>query len=172
MAMTPKKELFVAEYLKDLNASAAALRAGYSPKTAASQGGRLLQSVEVRQAIDAAMTKRAERVNVQADDVLRELASVGFIDIGEAFDDEGSLLPLKKMPASVRRAVSSIETSSQVLDDGKAVFVTKVKFWDKLKALELIGKNLKMFTDLHEHSGKFTLEQWLIDTAAKKGNPT
>lgn len=170
MAMTPKKALFVAEYLKDLNASAAALRAGYSPKTAASQGGRLLQSVEVRQAIDAAMVKRAERVNVQADDVLRELANVGFIDIGEAFDDEGSLLPLKKMPASVRRAVSSIETSSVVLDDGKATFVTKVKFWDKLKALELIGKNLKMFTDMHEHTGKLSLES-LINEAMKPKEP-
>lgn len=74
---------FVREYLIDLNCTQAAIRAGYSPKTAYSQGQRLLKSVEIRASIDAAMEKRAVRTQISADDVLRELIGIATADTNE-----------------------------------------------------------------------------------------
>jgi len=71
--MTPKQEQFVAQYLLDLNATQAAIRAGYSKKTAASQGERLLRNVEIRSAIQAAQAARSKRTDVNQDDVIRGL---------------------------------------------------------------------------------------------------
>jgi phage terminase small subunit len=81
MALTPQKARFVQEYLVDLNATQAALRAGYSPKTAYSQGARLLKDVEVAKAIAAAQGERAERAKKSADDVIAELEAIGFMEL-------------------------------------------------------------------------------------------
>lgn len=72
MSLTPKQEAFVREYLIDLNATQAATRAGYSAKTAEQQGSRLLRNVQVAAALSEAQTKRAERVEIDADYVLRQ----------------------------------------------------------------------------------------------------
>lgn len=157
MALTPKQNAFVAEYLKDLNATQAAIRAGYSQKTAHVQGPRLLENVEVKRSIDEALERRAARVEVKADDVLRELLRLAMVDIGEAFDEKGALKPLHEMSPDVRRAISGIEVE-EIWDFGdgdertSAGRVRKVKFWDKKGALELLGKHLKLFTDRVEHS--------------------
>jgi phage terminase small subunit len=76
--LTPKQERFVAEYLVDLNATQAAVRAGYSRKTASSQGERLLRNVEVSKAIKAGQKKRVAKSEITAERVLTELAGVGF----------------------------------------------------------------------------------------------
>lgn len=168
MALTARQHRFVQEYLVDLNATQAALRAGYSEKTAEHQASRLLGNVGVKSAIDAALAARAARVEVKSDDVLRELLRLAMVDVTEAFDDAGKLRPLKDMPADLRRAIASIEVESQAsgelreLDDGAqvqgdAVTVTKLRFWDKVKGLELLGKHLKLFTDRVEHSGAVSI---------------
>lgn len=72
MSLTPKQEAFVREYLLDLNATQAAIRAGYSAKTAEVQGCRLLRNAQVSAAVTEAQTKRAERVEIDADYVLRQ----------------------------------------------------------------------------------------------------
>ena len=74
--LTAKQSLFVAEYLKDLNATQAAIRAGYSQKTANEQGARLLAHVSVRQAIDTAMEARTQRLQRTADEVLRDISDI------------------------------------------------------------------------------------------------
>ncbi len=143
--LTARQQAFVREYLVDLNATQAAVRAGYSPKTAEVQGSRLLRFVQVAAAIDEALKARAARVEASADDVLRELTRLALVDVGEAFDAEGRLLPLASMPAEVRRAIVSMETG--------ALGVVKVRFADKVKSLELLGKHHKLFVDKVEHSG-------------------
>lgn len=147
MSLTPKQSAFVAAYLVSLNATQAAIAAGYSEKTAHSAGPRLLGNVDVKRAIDEALARRAERVEVKADDVLRELLRLATVDIGQAFDAEGKLKPLHEMPADVRRALAGVEVTSHA-DVGT---LTKVKFWDKTRALELLGKHLKLFTEKVEH---------------------
>jgi phage terminase small subunit len=153
-----KQDAFVREYLVDLNATQAALRAGYSSSSAASQGARLLKNAKVRDAIDAAKRAQQERVEITADTVLRELLRIARVDVGEAFDnDTGALKPLKDMPEDVRRAISGVEVDELWGGGGRDRIeigqTRKVKFWDKVKSLELLGKHLKMFVDKMEHSG-------------------
>jgi phage terminase small subunit len=81
MTLTAKQQRFVSEYLIDLNATQAAIRAGYSPETAYSQGARLLKNVEVEAAIAEAQGRRAERARKSADDVEDELESIAFMDL-------------------------------------------------------------------------------------------
>jgi phage terminase small subunit len=166
VSLTPKQARFVAEYLKDLNGTQAATRAGYSAGTAESQASTLLRNPKVRAAVDEALERRAERVEVKTDDILRELLRLATTDIGQAFDEEGRLKPLHAMPVAVRRAISGIETE-ELFEGGGAERVRignvrKVKFWDKTKALELLGKHLKLFTDKVEHSVDQTLEALVL----------
>jgi phage terminase small subunit len=157
MALTPKQNAFVAEYLKDLNATQAAIRAGYSARTAEKIGSENLQKPEIRGPIDEALSRRAERVEVKTDDVLRELLRLAMVDIGQAYDAAGHLKPLHEMPEDVRRAIAGLE--SRV--DGEGATILKVKFWDKTRGLEMLGRHLKMFTDKVEHSGAVTIETTL-----------
>ena len=81
MPLTPKQHRFVAEYLVDLNATQAALRAGYSPRTAPQQGSRLLKNVEVQAAIAAQQAQQLEVVEVRIEDVLRDLKAIAHTDL-------------------------------------------------------------------------------------------
>jgi phage terminase small subunit len=164
VALTPRQSRFVAEYLTDLNAKAAAIRAGYRESGAQVAGSRLLSNVKVSQAIAEALERRATRVEVKADDILRELLRLATTDIGKAFDVNGNLLPLHQIPEETRRAIAGVEATSK--DDGSTV--TKVKFWDKTKGLELLGKHLKLFTDKVEHSADASLESLILAARAKK----
>lgn len=82
-SITPKQQRFVDEYIIDLNATQAAIRAKYSSKTAASQGERLLRNVEVQQAIQKAQANRSERTGIEADDVLRKWWELANVDVNE-----------------------------------------------------------------------------------------
>lgn len=161
MPLNPKQAAFVREYLVDLNATQAALRVGYSKKTAYAQGARLLKNVEVAKAINAAQDRRADRVEVKADDVLRELMRIGMCDIRQAYTTEGRLKPIHEMPEDVARAIGGVETEELWENDGedgervRVGDVRKVKFWPKVQALELLGKHLKLFTEKHEHRHNF-----------------
>lgn len=168
MALGVKQARFVAEYLKDLNATQAAIRAGYSVGTAHVQGPRLLSNVRVRAEIDAALKRRAERVEVRADDILRELLRLATVDIGQAFNVDGTLKPIHEIPEDVRRAMSGVEVEEFDHDDGPTGRVRKVKFWDKTRGLELLGKHLKLFVDRVEHSGGLTLEQIIAKAAEEE----
>lgn len=157
MALTRRQQTFVNEYLVDLNATQAAVRAGYSKKTANEQGARLLAHVSVAAAIQKGMDERSARTGITADKVLQELAKLGFSDPRKVFDDNGNLLPVTKFSDDVAAAVSSIEVVTTRLPGGEATEVehtSKIKFWDKRGSLELLGKHLKLFVDRHEHTGK------------------
>lgn len=170
--LAPRQAKFVAEYLVDLNATAAAIRAGYSQRSAAERGYELLQNSRVRAAIDEAMRRRQERVEVRADDVLRELLRLATVDVGQAFDEHGALRPLQEIPEDVRRAISGIETIEEEIAEERMGFVRRVRFWDKTKALELLGKHLKMFADKVEVSADGSFGEMLKaarERAAKRG---
>lgn len=167
MALNPKQNRFIAEYLVEPNAHTAAVKAGYSPKTARVQGPRLLSNAVIKREIEAALKRRSERVEVKQDDVLRALVNVLNIDIGRCFDEHGRLLQLHEMPEDARKAIASVEVTeiweraSDNPKDGKPVAIgtlSKLKLLDKMKAIELAGKHLGLFTEKVEHSGTVSIE--------------
>lgn len=149
--LTAKQRAFCREYLVDLNATQAAIRAGYSENSATEIGFENLSKPHIHREVQRMMNERAERVEVTADMVLRELIGIATVDLSEAFDEFGALKPIKDIPKNVRKAIAGIETLQ--IGDGAGT-VKKVRFWDKNKSLEMLGRHLKLFVDKVEHTGK------------------
>lgn len=135
--LTPKQQAFVAEYLIDLNATQAAIRAGYSEKTANEQGSRLLANVSVQAAIQEAMDKRSEKVEITQDYVLKTIK-----ETIERCSQKQPILDNQGNPVLV-------ETPN-----GELAQVFKFDSQAVLKGAELLGKHLKLFTEKMEHTGK------------------
>lgn len=172
--LTPKQRAFVREYLIDLNATQAAIRAGYSEKTARQIGDENLSKPDIRAAIDAAMELRAKRTEITADMVLKELAKIGFADIRKAIKWQGTLVTEEENPDGgdtlvIKNVVTNNVTlvSSDEIDDDTAAAISeisqnstggiKLKMHDKKAALVDIGRHLGMFTDKVEHSGDMSV---------------
>ena len=150
--LTPKQQLFVMEYLVDLNATRAARAAGYSERTAESQGSRLLSNVKVAAAIQEAMDKRAAEVGLTSKRVLEEVQHAAFLDPIELFADDGRLLPLRDMPERARRAISGIEVEEIYEGRGEdrhlVGYLKKIKLVSKEGTLTLAGRHLKLWKDV------------------------
>lgn len=143
MALTPKQKRFVAEYLVDLNATAAAKRAGYSEKTACEQAARLLANVKVQTAVQEAEQARQERTEITQDMVLREMSKLAFFDIRKMFDKNGKPLDISALNADTAAALVGLDVQDVTDNDGNYIgFVKKYKMADKIRALELLGKHL------------------------------
>lgn len=143
--LTPKQRLFVAEYLVDLNATQAAIRAGYSRKTAFSIGVENLKKPLVQNAIHAALKDREKRTQVTQDKVIAEIAKVAFGDMREVMSwgpDGVRLKPSSEIPDDAAAFVA--EVSETTTETGGSL---KLKTNDKLRALELLGRHFGMFKD-------------------------
>lgn len=145
--LTDKQKCFCEEYLVDLNATQAAIRAGYKPKTARSQGQRLLTNVNIQQYLQQLMDERSKRTEITADRVLEELAAIAFSDRTELAQvgkhGEVNFTPTEQLPDEIKKIIAGIE-------NGK--YGTKVTTYDKVKALELLGKHLGLFTSGADNS--------------------
>lgn len=144
--MTPKEKVFAAEYLIDLSPMHAALRAGYSPGAARDASKWINPNSDkfrpkLKAQIDKLMAERSKRTGVTADRVLVELARVGFADVTAMVDPINGRLK-EDLTADDRAAVAAVHVRT-----GEAGDEYDVRFWDKIKALELIGKHLGMWTD-------------------------
>lgn len=144
MSLNAKQQRFAQEYLVDLNATQAAIRAGYSKKAAEVTGHRLLSNAKVASAIAIAQKKRSSRTEITQDRVLEELARIGFSDLRRAFDAHGNLLRPEEWPDDMASAISSVEVVTKNLGDGEIERVHKIRTWDKNTALEKIAKHLNM----------------------------
>jgi phage terminase small subunit len=149
--LTPKQERFVLEYIVDLNATQAALRAGYSPKTAMEQGYQLLQKTSVAQAVQAAKAAQAERTGLTADRVLQEIARLAFVDLRKLFAADGSLKPITDLDDDTAAALASVQVDElweQVDDHRQPVGQTKkIRLWNKTENLTLLAKHLRLLVD-------------------------
>ncbi len=151
--LTAKQQRFKEEFLVDLNATQAAIRAGYSEKTAYSQGQRLLKNVEVQAAIRQAMQERSERTQITQDQVLREFAVVGFATMGNYLDfgDDGQVrLDFSDLTPEELAVISEITQSVHTEgkgDDAKTVTRIKFKLHNKLSALDSMARHLGMYND-------------------------
>lgn len=149
--MTDKQQRFIEEYLIDLNATQAAIRAGYSTKTAEQIGFQLLNKTSVSEEIKKKMAERSKRTGINADRVLDELAKIAFANAKDIINFED---------ASVRKGaneddlacVQSVKVKKQTSDKGE-LEERQVTMYDKKAALELLGRHLGMWKDKVEVSG-------------------
>ncbi len=157
--MTNKQKRFCEEYLIDLNATQAAIRAGYSPDSARQSGSDNMNNPYIRARIDKAIAEQSKRTGVNADRVIRELAKIAFVNSDNVIDADTAKLK-DDVTADDTAAISSVRVKTIPTADGEGV-EREIKLADKTKALELLGKHLGIFTDKVEHSGT-------IDTGSRE----
>lgn len=139
-----KQQLFVDEYLIDLNGTQAAIRAGYSAKTANEQASRMLANVSIQQAISEKMAERSKRTGVNQDRVVQELAKIAFLKMTDVVDHNGKIRD--NASEDDLSCIESIRYKHSDTDTGSST-EREVKTASKLKALELLGKHLGMWND-------------------------
>ena len=150
--LTDKQQRFVDEYLIDLNATQAAIRAGYSEKTAAAIGAENLIKPNIQNAIQEAQAKRQEQTQIDAAYVLKRLVEIDQMDVLDIMDDQMKIRPVNEWPKVWRQYVVNLENLE--LSDGEGCF-KKIKWPDKVKNLELLGRHVSVgaFKDKIVHSG-------------------
>lgn len=164
MALKAKQKRFIEEYLVDLNATQAAIRAGYSPESAGSIGSENLKKPEIRARIDHAMAERSKRTGINADRVLRELGRIAFVDPSQVIDlNTAEVKPdaSKDDLATIAGIKVKYVPHKDFDEDGEPIIEQaierEVRLVDKLKALELCGKHLGMFKDNQESVAPVTV---------------
>lgn len=169
--LTAKQEMFVREYLVDLNATQAALRSGYSAKTARAIGTENLSKPAIGQAIAEAMKNRARRTEITADRVLQELARIAFFDIRRLYRDDGSMKAPHELDDEAAAVLSGVDVTEEFAGSGEdrehVGYTKKARVFDKGAALTLAMRHLGMLKDKVEHSGSMTLAQ-LINQSQEK----
>lgn len=149
--LTAKQQRFVDEYLIDLNATQAAIRAGYSPSTANEQGARLLVNVSISSAISQAMAHRSRRTGITQDRVLRELAKIAFVNANDVIDPDSATVRQDAAEEDLS-CIQSVKVKTSESDMGSSS-EREIKLADKLRALELIGKHLGLFDKRDQNIG-------------------
>lgn len=149
-----KQRRFADEYLLDLDGAAAYRRAGYRVKdsnVAAACASRLLGTARVAAYVAKKQAKHLDRYDVTAERVIRELAIVGFSDLRDYTVDAYGHVALGE--GETGRAVQSIKRRVQADEDGNETIETEIKLWEKTSALQMLGRHLKLFTDVVEVRG-------------------
>jgi phage terminase small subunit len=147
--LTAKQTLFVEEYLVDLNGKQAAVRTGYSAKSAEVQASRLLRNTAVQAALGEAMQARSQRTKVTADRVVAELAKLAFADMRDYWPRPGETIDLHRLDEDRTAAVEEISISETVDPAGVLHRRTRLKLHDKKGALDSLARHLGMFVDRH-----------------------
>ena len=149
--VNPKRERFCQEYVIDLNATQAAIRAGYSPKTAQPASARLLSNVMVSARIAELQAKVTTKLEITAERILNELARIAFFDIRKLYHDDGRLKEPIDLDEDTARAISAVDAcATKITSDDKirtSERTTKIKASDKKGALDLLAKHLGLFNE-------------------------
>ena len=143
--LTAKQKRFVEEYLIDLNATQAAIRAGYSPNSARDIGSENLTKPHIRARVEEALAERSKRTGINADRVVRELARIAFVNAADLINFETATIA-EGASEDDTAAIASVRVKTIPTDAGEGV-EREIRICDKLKALELLGKHLGMFNN-------------------------
>jgi phage terminase small subunit len=154
--LTAKQARFVAEYLIDLNATQAAIRAGYSAKVANREGARLLSKAVIAAAIAEAQAAQNKRLALTADEAREQNAFIAKFDPAGLFNAQGALLHVTEMPRHVRCALKAIKVVRKNLTTGDGVTdtVLEVQFWDKGAAIDREYKHYGLLVDRVQVTGE------------------
>ncbi len=160
--LTDQQALFAREYLKDLNATKAYIRAGYSPNGASTGASELMSTSAVRDEVARLDAHRVSAADVSAISILRELNRLATFRTADMFDERGNLKPPKDWTPEMSASVASFEVVARNLSagDGSTDTIHKVRLYDKTRALELLAKHLSLLIDRVEHTGTIQI-QWL-----------
>lgn len=151
MSLSPKQKRFCEEYMIDLNATQAAIRAGYSVKTAGQIGEQNLKKLDISRKIEQLQAERSRRTGITADRVLQELAKIAFVNPMDVIDTE--TVSVKSTDPDDTAAIASVRQKTFPTMAGKTGIEREIKLYDKVKALELLGKHLGLFTDKIDLNG-------------------
>ncbi|MBI6201728.1 terminase small subunit [Providencia rettgeri] len=162
MALTDKQEMFCREYLIDLNATQAAIRAGYSKKTANRTASENLSKPDIQLRISELKLNRNERIEIDADYVLKRLVDIDQMDVLDILHDDGGIKPIHLWPKVWRTSLSGMDLAEMFESkDGErdqVGIMKKIKWPDKVRNLELLGKHVvvQAFKEQvsNEHFGK------------------
>lgn len=162
---TDREQALVLAYLEDLVIASAARKVGMS----AGAASQTLKRARVAEAVRWAIEQRAADASVTASRVLEEVRTLALTDvIGALYDDEGRPISPRSLPEAVRRCIASIEVEELYEGTGQDRVaigrVRKIKVWDKLKAIDLLGKHLDLFRDRVEHSLSKSLEDLIAES--------
>ena len=145
--LTSKQARFIDEYMIDLNATQACIRAGYSSRTADRIGPELLGKTCVQSALSVRMKDREKRTEITQDKVLREFAKLAFFDPRKLFDADGKPLPIHQLDDDTAAVVAGLDVASVGNSDMGIGEVLKIKLADKKGALDSVARHLGMFND-------------------------
>ena len=151
--LNQRQEMFCREYIKDLNGTQAAIRAGYSPKTADRMAYELLKKPEIQAFVLQSKAERVEEVKIDANYVLKRLIEIDEMDVADILDDGGDFLPIRKWPKTWRTTLSGLDIAIINSGDTESI-IKKIKWPDKVKNLELLGKHIGVgaFTEKVDHT--------------------
>ena len=151
--LNQRQEMFCREYIKDLNGTQAAIRAGYSPRTADRMAYELLKKPEIQAFVLQSKAERVEEVKIDANYVLKRLIEIDEMDVADILDDGGDFLPIRKWPKTWRTTLSGLDIA--IINSGDTeTILKKIKWPDKVKNLELLGKHIGVgaFTEKVDHT--------------------
>lgn len=159
MALIPKHARFVSEYLKDLNATQAAIRAGYKAKWAEKNAHRLTGNDGVAVAIAAGQARQLQAADLSAVRVLEEYRRLAFNDLRSFFDTDGNLKPVSALTPEQGSALASFEVikKNAAAGDGVIDTVHKFKVWDKTKALDSLAKHYGLLEEKFDIHGEVVI---------------
>jgi len=184
MPLNEKQKRFVEEYLVDLNATQAAIRAGYAERSAHVTGAKLLRNAKVAEAVAEAKHSRTERAQINADYVLSRLVEIDQMDVADILQADGSLKAIQDWPKVWRQYIAGMDLAEMFEgrgDEREMVgILKKIKWPDKLKNLELLGKHIDVsaFRENHDHRSsdgsmtpKGTTIEWNIQPVKPVNEP-
>lgn len=161
MRLTVLQEKFCQEYLVDANGKQAAIRAGFSIRSAKNQASNLLRKPHIKKRLAELKTARNERAHLNADYVLKRLLEIDQMDAQDILESDGNLKPITQWPLLWRQLISNIEISEMARRDGTVVSVKKIRWPDKIKNLEMLGRHssISAFKEKIEISGQNELAE-------------
>lgn len=140
--LTGKQELFCQEYIKDFNGTQAAIRAGYSDKSAHDIASENLRKPDIEERIKELRHELYNRNKITVDEIIHELSEITRVDPAEIYDDNGNLMPLSRMSERARKSIKSMQYQSYTYQDGSESEKRKVVLHSKMDAFEKLMKHL------------------------------
>lgn len=169
--LTPKQARFVSEYRQDLNATQAAIRAGYSPRTANEQGARLLAKASVAKVLAQQTKIQLEKAELTAVRTLEAIRRPLVADVRKLFTAQGGLKAITELDDDEASLIAGFEVivKNAQAGDGHTDTVHKIKIVDRARYVEMAAKHFKLLTDVQEHRGLDGLTE-ILKAARKRAS--